>query len=859
MKLKLYTFLCLMLLFNITAFTQKTLTITTATATVNWSTAAWSPAGIPGLTDDVIINFNRTASGNAAATVNIDVPVSIKSLTINGNWGSTGVLGSTGTKTLRVEAINNLTTSGGLTMSSTGGNDFSSSQYVELVGRNVTISIGGTTTIGGTTNTKYCYLGGASGYLPNINFGNDVTFNARSGTRSNATFIFSKNGSQVFTNNCTSGLSQYVDFANMQVGNGTSTTNLNMAGTATYSTDITGGNLTVKANATLNIPETWTLNQINSPDVGTLLLENNSTLKLGDDVGGIDIFGNNFPDGFSSLSLQPLSTVEYNGSSSLTQYVYEGAVYGNLVLSRGSGTGTAIKYPGNSSNFFAPTTGQINIIGSLTIGANTNLNIRNTAFFGTYDYPLLVGNSWTNNGTFTQQNGTVTFNGTSNGTIGGTAATTFYNLTMNKSAANNRMVLSNNATVSRNLTLTNGRLATGNNLLTWNNSGGTLSNPTPANSYIATCDASGNALTAAGLTPSATTPFAGTVGFAIKNVLGNTYITLPVGPDFVSPNRFAINPGITTGPTTDLTVVVGKGDLLNTPSPRVNRVWYVRASNTATVAATGVRLYFKKYDWLSQLFGINQDEIETGFAPGNVMVARRDYSAGNFYTHRSLPRISGTLDGTEGYAEYTLSTGSSVPGYYRFTAGNFGAIVLAADIVNVKALQENSKIKIQWTSLNESGVNAYEVEHATDGINFLPVAKQQALNNGKLQNDYAAYHLQPVNGKSFYRIKMIDKDGSLHYSSIISITVNNAKTAIAVIPNPVQQMQVNIQLYNLPAGRYNMALYNNGGQALYAASINHNGGFATHTISLPANTARGVYHLKVSNQSQQYIQKVIVE
>jgi hypothetical protein len=44
----------------------------------------------------------------------------------------------------------------------------------------------------------------------------------------------------------------------------------------------------------------------------------------------------------------------------------------------------------------------------------------------------------------------------------------------------------------------------------------------------------------------------------------------------------------------DFTVVVGKGDIGYTPNPRVNRIWYVHASNTTGSLKATMRLFFTK-------------------------------------------------------------------------------------------------------------------------------------------------------------------------------------------------------------------------------------------------------------------------
>ena len=69
------------------------------------------------------------------------------------------------------------------------------------------------------------------------------------------------------------------------------------------------------------------------------------------------------------------------------------------------------------------------------------------------------GGNWINNGAFTQSTTVVSFVGTAASTIGGTTATTFYGLAINKTAAalaSRKVTLARNATISNQLTLTNG-------------------------------------------------------------------------------------------------------------------------------------------------------------------------------------------------------------------------------------------------------------------------------------------------------------------------------------------------------------------------------------------------------------------
>jgi hypothetical protein len=147
-----------------------------------------------------------------------------------------------------------------------------------------------------------------------------------------------------------------------------------------------------------------------------------------------------FPTGFvtASIALNAASTVTYNSDQAQTMSATP--VYGNVVL---ASTAAVTKTPA----------------GALDINGNLTINAGNTLSAGAATHTL-AGN-FTNNGTYTASTGTMTFDGTSPATLGGTSATTFNNMTVNKPGTT--LTLSTSPTVNNTLTLTAGTVVTGSN------------------------------------------------------------------------------------------------------------------------------------------------------------------------------------------------------------------------------------------------------------------------------------------------------------------------------------------------------------------------------------------------------------
>jgi hypothetical protein len=162
-----------------------------------------------------------------------------------------------------------------------------------------------------------------------------------------------------------------------------------------------------------------------------------------------------------------VTTIEYNGGNQ-TIIIPNPATnrYYNLILS-GSGTKTMPAVPINIYGDLI-VSGTTSVTASETMTIFGNVTIENGATFNTGNYDHSIGGNITNNGTFTTYTGkTITMNGTTAQTIGGTISNEFTNLTINNSVG--VMLDGSTTTVNETLTLTSGTFNVGTNTLNLNN------------------------------------------------------------------------------------------------------------------------------------------------------------------------------------------------------------------------------------------------------------------------------------------------------------------------------------------------------------------------------------------------------
>lgn len=92
---------------------------------------------------------------------------------------------------------------------------------------------------------------------------------------------------------------------------------------------------------------------------------------------------------------------------------------------------------------------------------------------------------------------------------------------------------------------------------------------------------------------------------------------------------------------------------------------------------------------------------------------------------------------------------------------------LPVTLKSFTASYQNGNIGLSWSTVNEINMKAYQVERSVDAKNFVTIGTVVARNSGN-ENNYSYLDLKTLNGTSYYRLKMVDMDGSYRYSTIIA-------------------------------------------------------------------------------------------
>ena len=182
-------------------------------------------------------------------------------------------------------------------------------------------------------------------------------------------------------------------------------------------------------------------------------------------------------------------------------------------------------------------------------------------------------------------------------------------------------------------------------------------------------------------------------------------------------------------------------------------------------------------------------------------------------------------------------------------------IALPITLTSIRAFQHDSGVKVEWRVATEINVTEYEVEHSADGSRFKALGKVQATGSAV----YNWFHAMPISGNNYYRVRVVNSNGSIQYTPIVKVAIGKGAEGMTVYPNPVRGETIQVGLNNQPKGSYSILLTNLNGQRIYSEVLNHAGGSANHAVQLSAGLSKGVYILQLVGKSHRFSKQIIKE
>lgn len=174
-------------------------------------------------------------------------------------------------------------------------------------------------------------------------------------------------------------------------------------------------------------------------------------------------------------------------------------------------------------------------------------------------------------------------------------------------------------------------------------------------------------------------------------------------------------------------------------------------------------------------------------------------------------------------------------------------VILPVKFNSFTANATQNTVTVNWHSSQESRNSYYILERAasTNG-NFTPIATVDAKEASANGNQYSFVDVHPNAGGNFYRLKLVEPDGSFTYSNVVNVNFKKG-LGLTVYPNPASS-HINVVSQQLKAGEnISISIYDAMGKLQFKQNKVANSNAII--IELPAAIANGYYHLEIKHIS----------
>ena len=154
-----------------------------------------------------------------------------------------------------------------------------------------------------------------------------------------------------------------------------------------------------------------------------------------------------------------------------------------------------------------------------------------------------------------------------------------------------------------------------------------------------------------------------------------------------------------------------------------------------------------------------------------------------------------------------------------------------------------NQVQLSWETSWERNAHRFDIERSQDAAEFGSIGQVRAVGNATQKQFYGFTDEQALSGVNYYRLRQVDRDGSVQYSKIIAVNTNPDKPAIMVMGNPTEAGRINLQLFNLEASQ--LQLFDMQGHPIAFRTRESTKGAVTLE---PDNSLRnGMYLIKAAN------------
>ncbi|MEO1261530.1 MAG: T9SS type A sorting domain-containing protein [Bacteroidota bacterium] len=166
------------------------------------------------------------------------------------------------------------------------------------------------------------------------------------------------------------------------------------------------------------------------------------------------------------------------------------------------------------------------------------------------------------------------------------------------------------------------------------------------------------------------------------------------------------------------------------------------------------------------------------------------------------------------------------------------------------ALQDEEQVGIEWTTVSEKDNDFFTVERSADGVQWEILEQVSGAGNSDDKLSYHAVDQNPLNNRSYYRLRQTDFNGTYTYSKIVSVFVE-IKIKVEIFPNPATQY---IEIQNIGEEPGFITLHDFSGQVVRQLKKAEHTKATINVSDLP----NGIYLLQFDNGTAKAVEQIMI-
>jgi hypothetical protein len=265
---------------------------------------------------------------------------------------------------------------------------------------------------------------------------------------------------------------------------------------------------------------------------------------------------------------------------------------------------------------------------------------------------------------------------------------------------------------------------------------------------------------------------------------------------------------------------------------------------TRYVSSNSLNIFLAKYDasgnnlWANSMGGEFIDEGYALAVDGSGYV----YITGRFSLTADFDPGAGTLNYTS-LNFYDIFVA-------KYTAGT--TLPVQLESFTGQLIDKEAAVLLQWTTAMQENHAYFEVERSPGGSTHTSLGRVVGCGTCKSRQQYSFKDIQPLTGKLYYRLKIVDKDGRAEYSKWINIHKNDDGRSLVMYPTTTTGAVEAFYELAGEARNIRISIFNTSGKLVQQRhGLLVNGSNQLH-VDLSAQ-ASGIYYVQIAEQNGQIL------